>query len=161
MDFKSKQTRQASKQKQKTSRHAVNFSDTQTKENETCMVFLVNDHIFFVLCFWPCPGQYMVNDEMRHESVKVPFSCFKSQTRREMMAKPAAVSVGTLLDIVVEIPCCCYCCCCCCWLLPLLCLLFLFLFFLSKFLPSWFILLHFSKTSLNKDCEMSRNVKKN
>ncbi|XP_076462501.1 O(6)-methylguanine-induced apoptosis 2-like [Babylonia areolata] len=38
----------------------------------------------------PAPGQYNVNDAMRHESVKVPFSSFKSQSKRELMARPEA-----------------------------------------------------------------------
>ncbi|KAL8560738.1 hypothetical protein ACOMHN_046421 [Nucella lapillus] len=38
----------------------------------------------------PAPGQYDVNDELQHESVKVPFSSFKSQSKRELMARPEA-----------------------------------------------------------------------
>lgn len=39
----------------------------------------------------PAPGQYEVNDRLLHDSVKIPFSSFKSTSKRQMAADPPLV----------------------------------------------------------------------
>jgi len=39
----------------------------------------------------PAPGHYEVNDELLHQSAKVPFSSFKSTTKRQMRPDPDAI----------------------------------------------------------------------
>ncbi|KAK7099655.1 O(6)-methylguanine-induced apoptosis 2-like [Littorina saxatilis] len=39
----------------------------------------------------PAPDKYNVRDDLQHESIKVPFSSFKSQSKRDLMSKPQAV----------------------------------------------------------------------
>ncbi|XP_052774766.1 O(6)-methylguanine-induced apoptosis 2-like isoform X1 [Mya arenaria] len=36
----------------------------------------------------PAPGQYNVNDMLLHDNVKIPFSCFKSTSKRQMATEP-------------------------------------------------------------------------
>ncbi|XP_062578494.1 O(6)-methylguanine-induced apoptosis 2-like isoform X1 [Saccostrea cucullata] len=39
----------------------------------------------------PAPGQYSVKDHLLHENVKIPFSSFKSRSKRQMQPDPAPV----------------------------------------------------------------------
>lgn len=39
----------------------------------------------------PAPGQYEMNDNVLHQSVKIPFSSFKSTSKRQMQPDPVAV----------------------------------------------------------------------
>lgn len=39
----------------------------------------------------PAPGQYEMNDNVLHQSVKVPYSSFKSTSKRQMQPEPMAV----------------------------------------------------------------------
>ncbi|XP_048758846.1 O(6)-methylguanine-induced apoptosis 2-like isoform X2 [Ostrea edulis] len=39
----------------------------------------------------PAPGHYSVKDHLQHESIKVPFSSFKSRSKRQMQPSPAPV----------------------------------------------------------------------
>ena len=47
-------------------------------------------------------GQYSVKDDLLHHAVKVPFSSFKSKSKREIQAGPTGVS-SVLLNLIISL----------------------------------------------------------
>ena len=52
-------------------------------------------YLFKYEMFFSSLGQYSVKDDLLHQSISVPFSSFKSRSKRQMAADPPAVSFTT------------------------------------------------------------------
>lgn len=59
-------------------------------------MYLLNTLLLNYYILFSVPGHYEVKDDLLHESAKVPFSSFKSSSKRQMQPDPAPVSISNL-----------------------------------------------------------------